>query len=122
MPEHEAVGVDQQDVGGYRGPQRLGEPGVVLPGDRGQQCVPDPLTGGARDPQQLLGLLRQPPDPRHQQVPQRLRQAGTHLALADQRLHEQRVALGTAEHRIEHILTGLAADEAGHEFPGVLAG
>jgi hypothetical protein len=121
VPEHEALGVGQQHVGGDRGPQRPGQPGVVLPGDRGQQRVPDPVAGRARDPDQLLGVLRQPPYPRHQQIPQRLRQAGAQLTLTEQRLHEQRVALGAPVHRVEQVLTRLVAEEPGHELAGVLA-
>jgi hypothetical protein len=82
----------------------------------------DPLAARARDPDQLLRVLRQSPDPRDQQVPQRLGQPGSQLALTEQRFHEQRVALGAAVDRLEHLLGWLAAEEPGHEFAGVRAG
>ena len=122
VPEHEAVRVGQQHVGGHRGPQIPGERGVVMPGDRGQQRVADPSAGRARHPDQLLGLFRQPPHPGHQQVAQRLGQAGTQLALAEQCFHEERVALGAPVHGLEQVRVRLAAGQPGHQLAGVRAG
>ena len=121
VPEDVAVGLGPQHVGRHRRAQRPAERGAVEAGDRGQQPVTDLVAARAGDPDHLLGLFRQPPQPGHQQVVQGLRQPRAGLAVPHQRLGEQRVALGPFVHRRQQLVGRLAADDLGHQPAGVLA-
>jgi hypothetical protein len=95
--------------------------GVVLQaGHRGQQGVLDPGPGRARRPQDVLGLLGEPPHRGQQQIAQRLGQLCVRLAgPAQQFLQEQRVALGAPVDLVGHRRCQFAPEDPRRELVGV---
>ena len=121
VPERVPVRVGDQDVRSHRGPQRAGQLVVVQAGGRGEQAVPHALPACAGRPQHLLGLLGQPPHRGQQQLAQGLGQHRERaaIAVAQQLLDEQRVAVGTRIHPVGERRLGLAAQDPGHQLVGV---
>ena len=123
VPERVAVPAGVQHVGGHRGTDRAGQRRVVKSAHRGQQPVPGRRAAGAGHPEQFLGVLRQPPDALQQQVTEGFRQLPAYLAVtAEQRLDEQRVALGPVVQRLGQVPVRLAAQDAHGQLAGVLPG
>ena len=122
VPERIAVGVGEQHICRHGGPYRPGQNGAIHAGDHDEQPVTSPLAAGARDPDHLLCLLRQPAQAGYQQVAQRLRQPGAQLPVTKKGLDEQRVALGAAIHGREQLITRPTADDPGHEPVSVRTG
>ena len=54
MPECVAISVTDQHVAGYRRAQRGRQRGVIEPGRRDKQRMPDPVSAHGDDPQHLF--------------------------------------------------------------------
>ena len=123
VPERVAVTPRVQHVGDHRGPHRARQRRVVEAAHRPEQRMPGGLTARAGDPQDLLGVLRQPANAVEQQVAEGFRQLRAQLAVAaEQGLDEQRVALGTVVQCIGQVACGLAAEDAHDQLAGVVPG
>ena len=119
VPERITLGVGQQHVGGDRRPQRVLEVVIAEPARRTQQRMPGAVTGGAGDPQHVLGLVGQPLHPGEDQVTQRLGQV---VVTAHQFLDEQRIALAAREHPVHPCRFRLTAEDRREELRRFAAG
>ena len=124
VPERVAVTAGVQHVGGHRGTYRAGQRRVVQAAHRGRaaraRSYAPPALATRSNSWVSSGSL---PDALQQQVTEGLRQLPAYLAVtAEQRLDEQRVALGPVVQRLGQVPVRLAAQDAHGQLAGVLPG